>query len=202
MVRLTRRRRRDDDRPRRGRSRFERPRSGPPVGWAWRARCGRAAGREKRRRTPLKKGPDTFSFLHLFFPDTFSFPPFLSTFSFLSERGTLFGTERWVKRTAPALGLESSLNPPGRPPKRTRADGEPEVCSGQNNPACHDSPAQIGFLLPRILFQVQIEGRSIQSTLPPARCHAREGSGTSQSVTAPFFAAAKVLPSREKTGPR
>ena len=62
MVRLTGRRRRDDDRPRRGRSRFERPRSGPPVGWAWRARCGRAAGREKRRRTPLKKGPDTFSF--------------------------------------------------------------------------------------------------------------------------------------------
>ena len=61
MVRLTGWRRRDDDRPRRGRSRFERPRSGPPVGWAWRARCGRAAGREKRRRTPLKKGPDTFS---------------------------------------------------------------------------------------------------------------------------------------------
>ena len=32
------------------------------------------------------------------------------------ERGTLFGAERWVKRTAAALGLESSLNPPARPP--------------------------------------------------------------------------------------
>ena len=37
------------------------------------------------------------------------------------ERGTPYGTATWVKRTAAALGLESSLNNPGRPPKRSVA---------------------------------------------------------------------------------
>ena len=40
------------------------------------------------------------------------------------ERGTPFGAEHWVKRTAAALGLESSLNPPGRSLKRARADSD------------------------------------------------------------------------------
>jgi hypothetical protein len=40
------------------------------------------------------------------------------------ELGSPFDVESWVKRTAAALGLESSLNPPGRPPKRARADSE------------------------------------------------------------------------------
>ena len=48
------------------------------------------------------------------------------------ERGTPLGAEGWVKRTAAALGLESSLNPPGRPPKRARPTAKPEVCSGEN----------------------------------------------------------------------
>ena len=37
---------------------------------------------------------------------------------------TSSGAESWVKRTAAALGLESSLNPPSRPRKRARADSE------------------------------------------------------------------------------
>ena len=40
------------------------------------------------------------------------------------ERESPFGAESCVKRTAAALGLESILNPPGRPPKRATADSE------------------------------------------------------------------------------
>jgi putative transposase len=38
------------------------------------------------------------------------------------ERGTPFGSAAWVERTAAALGLESSLCPPGRPPKRASSE--------------------------------------------------------------------------------
>jgi putative transposase len=34
-----------------------------------------------------------------------------------AHRGTPFGDDAWVRRTAAALGLESTLRPPGRPPK-------------------------------------------------------------------------------------
>jgi len=37
------------------------------------------------------------------------------------QRGTPYGSATWVKRTAEALGLESSLNKSGRPPKRSAA---------------------------------------------------------------------------------
>ncbi|HUG90566.1 MAG TPA: hypothetical protein VML55_07020 [Planctomycetaceae bacterium] len=36
------------------------------------------------------------------------------------QRGTPYGDERWVKRTAVRLGLESTLRPRGRP--RTAAE--------------------------------------------------------------------------------
>jgi hypothetical protein len=56
-----------------------------------------------------------------------------------SERQTPRGRvcesdERWVKRTAAALGLESSLNPPGRPQKRARADSEAGGLFGAERP--------------------------------------------------------------------
>jgi hypothetical protein len=44
------------------------------------------------------------------------------------ERGAPLGAQRWVKRTATVLGLESSLNPPDRPPKRRGRTAKPEVC--------------------------------------------------------------------------
>jgi putative transposase len=39
-------------------------------------------------------------------------------------RGAPFGSSAWVERTAKKLGLESSLHPPGRPPKRVAHDGD------------------------------------------------------------------------------
>ena len=35
-------------------------------------------------------------------------------------RGTPFGSEAWVERTAKRLGLEFTLRPRGRPPKREK----------------------------------------------------------------------------------
>ena len=49
-------------------------------------------------------------------------------------RGSPYGGESWVKQTAAALGLESSLNPPGRPKKRARVDPECEGLFGGNQP--------------------------------------------------------------------
>ena len=34
------------------------------------------------------------------------------------QRGAPFGQERWVRRIAKAVGLDSTLRPPGRPPKK------------------------------------------------------------------------------------
>jgi putative transposase len=42
------------------------------------------------------------------------------------ERGAPFGRPEWVKRTAAQLGLESSLNPPGRPRKGAYLKGTHE----------------------------------------------------------------------------
>jgi hypothetical protein len=33
------------------------------------------------------------------------------------DRGQPYGQDRWVQKTASALGIESSLRPPGRPKK-------------------------------------------------------------------------------------
>jgi putative transposase len=38
------------------------------------------------------------------------------------QRGIPFGSEQWVEETAARLGLESTLNPPGRPRKRANFD--------------------------------------------------------------------------------
>ncbi len=40
------------------------------------------------------------------------------------ERGAPYGSPVWVERTAKLLGLESSLQPPGRPRQRASAEGE------------------------------------------------------------------------------
>ena len=50
------------------------------------------------------------------------------------ERGTPFGAQTWLKRTAAALGLESSLNPTGRPTKRARADRDAGGPFGRERP--------------------------------------------------------------------
>ncbi len=41
-----------------------------------------------------------------------------------TQRGSPYGSAAWVERTAAELGLESSLNPPGRPPNRTAANDD------------------------------------------------------------------------------
>ena len=41
------------------------------------------------------------------------------------ERCAPYGSPAWVERTAAQLGLESSLNPPGRPRKRPSTQREP-----------------------------------------------------------------------------
>jgi putative transposase len=41
------------------------------------------------------------------------------------ERGAPFGSPAWVGQAAGELGLESGLQPPGRPPKRGAAPAEP-----------------------------------------------------------------------------
>ena len=43
------------------------------------------------------------------------------------KRGTPFGSDRWVKRTAVRLGLESTLRPRGRPRKRHAAGNDDNV---------------------------------------------------------------------------
>ena len=49
-------------------------------------------------------------------------------------RGAPYGGESWVKQTAAALGLESSLNSPGRPKKRARVEPECDGLFGGNQP--------------------------------------------------------------------
>jgi putative transposase len=39
------------------------------------------------------------------------------------ERGQPYGEEEWVQRTAQELGLEHTMRPEGRPPKRSDAGG-------------------------------------------------------------------------------
>jgi hypothetical protein len=36
----------------------------------------------------------------------------------LRDHGQPYGQDRWVQKTASALGIESSLRPPGRPKKQ------------------------------------------------------------------------------------
>jgi len=53
------------------------------------------------------------------------------------ERGTPYGPASWVKRTALALGLESSLNNrAGRRSGRLQAKGTMADSSAKNNPEC------------------------------------------------------------------
>jgi putative transposase len=47
-------------------------------------------------------------------------------------RGIPYGSANWVKRTVVELGLESSLNSPGRPPALAEADGA--GLFGENQP--------------------------------------------------------------------
>ena len=49
-------------------------------------------------------------------------------------RGAPYGGANWVKQTAAALGLESSLNRPGRPTKRGSAEPEGEGLFGEKQP--------------------------------------------------------------------
>jgi putative transposase len=49
-------------------------------------------------------------------------------------RGAPYGGANWVKQTATALGLESSLNRPGRPTKRGSVDPEGEGLFGEKQP--------------------------------------------------------------------
>jgi hypothetical protein len=71
------------------------------------------------------------------------------------ERGSPFGGESWVKRTAAVLGRESSLNPPRRPAERARAESEAEGLFGPERPWMHPSLEVLSMrrrLLPFGLF--------------------------------------------------
>jgi hypothetical protein len=54
-------------------------------------------------------------------------------------RGTPYGSSGWVRQTATDLGLESSLNPPGRPHKRTPS-AEQDGLFGDNEPGMSPCP--------------------------------------------------------------
>ena len=44
-----------------------------------------------------------------------------------ARRGCPFGSEAWVKAAATCLGLESTLRPRGRPPKRGTVESPPQA---------------------------------------------------------------------------